>query len=37
MAVSIPRSSNAFSGATPLRNRKFELQLWRIWVPVAAI
>jgi hypothetical protein len=29
--------SNALSGATPLRSRKFELQLWQIWVQIASV
>jgi len=36
IAVSMPRLSNVLSGATPLRSRKFELQLWQMRVPVAA-
>ncbi len=36
MPTFMPRFSNALSGATPLRRRRFELQLWQIRVPLAA-
>src|ERR1700731_2185856 len=37
IAVLMPRCSKKLSGARPLRRRKLELQLWWIWVPVAAM
>ena len=30
IAVLMPRLSNVLSGAIPLRNRRFELQLWQV-------
>jgi hypothetical protein len=36
MPTVTPYFANTFSGATPLRKRRFELQLWQMQVPVCA-